>query len=114
VNEFIDIKLLKSNPEQFKGKVTLVQWPEGKACKHPSDFFKRNYLNRVVTMPNEEVSERLGVTAKFLSSFLNEEVAVDPSFAVKLGETIGFCEETWLGLQRRYNAYLVALAKQVL
>ncbi|MGK0270738.1 MAG: hypothetical protein ACI88H_001386 [Cocleimonas sp.] len=35
--------------------IKLVKWPDGKVCKHPSDFFKRNYLSRVGTMTNEEV-----------------------------------------------------------
>ena len=48
-------------------------------------------------MSNEEVSERLGVTPKFFSSFLNEEVDIDPSFAVKLAESTDFCEGTGHG-----------------
>jgi addiction module HigA family antidote len=110
-------KIIQSGHSQYESKVevvmseiisgiTLVKWPDGKVCKHPSDFFKRNYLNRAGTMTNEAVSESLGVTPKFLSSFLNEEVIIDPSFAVKLAESTGFCEGTWLELQRKYDLWL--------
>lgn len=34
----ICIDTLKSNPEFYSDKVKLVSWPDGKACKHPSDF----------------------------------------------------------------------------
>ena len=86
--------------------INLVKWPDGKPCKHPSDFFKRNFLSRVGTMTNKEVAERLGVTPKYLSSFLNEEVPIEPSFAVKLVESTGFCEGTWFELQRKYDLYV--------
>jgi addiction module HigA family antidote len=106
MNEFIDIKLLESNPGQFRGKVKLVEWPDGKPCKHPSDFFKRNCLSRLGTMTNKEVAEHLGVTPKHLSRFLNEKVNIEPGFAVRLAKSTDFCVNTWLGLQRKYNAYI--------
>jgi hypothetical protein len=37
--------------------IDLVKWPDGKPCKHSSDFFKRNSLSRVGAMTNKEVAE---------------------------------------------------------
>lgn len=86
-------------------EIELVKWPDGKTCKHPSDFFKRNCLNCVSSMTNKEIAENLEVTPKYLSSFLNEEVSIEVNFAVKLAKFTGFCEGTWLELQRKYDLY---------
>jgi addiction module HigA family antidote len=55
-------------------------------------------------MANKEVAERLEVTPKYLSRFLNEEVNIEPNFAVRLAKATGFCVGTWLELQRKYNS----------
>jgi addiction module HigA family antidote len=105
-NAYIDVKKLKSSPEFYRDKVKLIRWPDDKYCKHPSDFFRRNCLARVGDIRIKEVADRLGVTPKHLSSFLNEEVRIDTSLAVKLAKSTGFCEGTWLELQRKYDLYL--------
>ena len=105
-NTFIDVKKLKRNPEFYQDKVKLVSWPDGKACKHPSDFFKRNCLARVGDITNEEVADHLGVTLNHLSRFLNEEVRIEANFAVKLAESTGFCEAIWMELQLKYDLYV--------
>jgi addiction module HigA family antidote len=106
MNTEIDIKTLKKNPEVYRGTVMLMKRADGLFCKHPSDFFKRNDLKHVGSMTNEEVAENLGIAPKHLSSFLNEKVNIEPSFAVRLARVTGFCVETWLEAQRKFDTYV--------
>ena len=108
MNTEIDIETLRNNPEVYSDTITLVKRPDGLFCKHPSDFFRRNYLARVGSMTSEEVAENLGVTPKHLSSFLNKKVNIEPSFAARLADNTGFCAETWLELQHKFNAYKIS------
>ena len=105
MNTEIDIEMLKKNPEIYRDTVQLVKRPDGLFCKHPSDFFNRNYLKHVSSMTNEEVAENLGITPKHLSNFLNEKVNIDPHFAVRLARATGFCVGTWLEAQRKFDTY---------
>lgn len=104
MNTEIDIETLKKTPEIYRDTVQLVKRADGLFCKHPSDFFKRNYLKHVGSITNEEVAENLGITPRHLSNFLNEKVNIEPSFAVRLAKHTGFCAETWLELQHKFNA----------
>ena len=109
MNTEIDIEMLKKNPEIYRDTIQLVKRTDGLFCKHPSDFFNRNYLKHVSSMTNEEVAKNLGITPKhlsnFLNEFLNEKVNINPHFAVKLARTTGFCVGTWLEAQRKFDTY---------
>jgi addiction module HigA family antidote len=105
MNTEIDIETLKNTPEIYRDTIQLVKRPDGLFCKHPSDFFNRNYLKHVGSMTNEEVAENLGITPKHLSNFLNEKVNVEPDLAAKLAKNTDFCADTWLELQHKFNAY---------
>jgi plasmid maintenance system antidote protein VapI len=56
-------------------------------------------------MTNEEVAENLEITPKHLANFLNEKVNVEPDLSAKLAKSTGFCADTWLELQHKFNAY---------
>ncbi|MFT5298441.1 MAG: hypothetical protein ACI9YH_004489 [Colwellia sp.] len=84
MNTEINIETLKKNPKIYRDTIQLVKRPDGLFCKHPSDFFNRNYLKHVGSMTNEEVADNLGITPKHLSNFLNEkDEFVDHKFIPK-------------------------------
>ena len=67
----------------------------------PGSIMSLFMLDRYVT--ESELVARLGIPYDHLDSLLSGATPVTPELAPKIGETLGFNAEFWLGLQRNYE-----------
>ena len=67
----------------------------------PGRIMRLLMLDRYVT--ESELVARLGIPYDHLDSILSGATPVTPELAPKVGETLGFNAEFWLGLQRNYE-----------
>lgn len=72
---------------------------------HPGETLREVLEER--NMPQQELALRTGVSAKHISTVLNEEKNISVNFAKKLEYAFGIDAEFWIGLQALYDRQLL-------
>jgi addiction module HigA family antidote len=71
---------------------------------HPGKVFERRCLSKTSLLQNE-VAERIGISAKHLSRFTNGHVHVGINLARKLEACTNISASAWLHYQTQYDLY---------
>jgi addiction module HigA family antidote len=78
--------------------------PESLPRSHPGAVFKRRVLDRA-NLKRSEVAERLGISEKHLSRFVNGHVSLTIEFARKLEAATNISAAAWMNYQVAYDLY---------
>lgn len=74
---------------------------------HPGAIL-RDVILPEMNITRKELAEILGISRQMLYSILNEEKAVSPETATKLGAFFGNSPEMWMNMQVKYDLYKAA------
>jgi antitoxin HigA-1 len=78
--------------------------PEYLYRPHPGEVFKRRCLSKT-NLTQEEVANRIGISAKHLSRLVNGHVHVEVGLARKLEACTNISAGAWLHYQVQYDLY---------
>ncbi|MDF2179171.1 HigA family addiction module antitoxin [Aliiglaciecola sp. CAU 1673] len=81
--------------------------PEHLYRPHPGEVFKRRCLSKT-ELTQKEVAEKMGISPKHLSRFINGHVQVEITLARKLESVTNISAGAWLHYQTAYDLYKTA------
>ncbi|GEK56960.1 hypothetical protein [Pseudoalteromonas espejiana] len=84
----------------------LVKRPGGGFRKPPSNFFKRNCLDKFESKGIQYIADKSNIEIETLKQFMAGNLAVDSTLADKLEKATKVGAATWLELQRQYDEYI--------
>jgi plasmid maintenance system antidote protein VapI len=103
VTNYNFIKLSKRIPLK---DLKLVKRPDGGFRKHPSNFFKRNCLDKFESKCIQYLADKSNIEIETLKQFMAGNLSVDSTLAKKLEKATKVDAATWLELQRQYDEYI--------
>lgn len=74
---------------------------------HPGEILREDILPRL-GLTRLALAQRLGISTRILSAFLNERRPVTLDLAIRLGSCLGHGARYWLGLQAQYDMWHAA------
>ncbi|WP_010554281.1 MULTISPECIES: hypothetical protein [Pseudoalteromonas] len=103
INNYNFIKRSKITPLK---DLKLVKRPSGGFRKHPSNFFKRNCLDKFESKGTQDLADKTNIEIETLKQFMVANLAVNSVLADKLEKATKISAATWLELQRQYDEYI--------
>lgn len=75
---------------------------------HPGCVFREDVL-KPLNMTVTEAAEKLGVTRKALSEFVNEKTMLSADMALRISKATNTTPESWMNMQMNLTLYLAKL-----